>query len=184
MIDRKRFFDSVRAQPFARGLSSSQVTGMTAILDTWEGYRADEDVRYLAYMLATAYWETAHTMQPIREIGLGRGHSYGEVDPVTKQAYYGRGLVQLTWKSNYEKMSNLTGKDLVADADLALDPTVASEVMFYGMSLGTFTGRKLSEYFTATVENPAGARRIINGMDHAADIAIVYKAFKAALTGA
>jgi predicted chitinase len=28
-------------------------------------------------------------------------------------AYYGRGLVQLTWRNNYKKMGDLLGLDLV-----------------------------------------------------------------------
>ncbi len=56
-------------------------------------------------MLATAYWETAQTMEPIEEYGKGAGRPYGEPDPATEQTYYGRGYVQLTWLPNYEKAS-------------------------------------------------------------------------------
>lgn len=42
--------------------------------------------------------------------------------------YRGRGLIQLTGKSNYEKYSKLLGIDLVKDPDLANDPAVAAKI--------------------------------------------------------
>ncbi|TOE35570.1 hypothetical protein CGJ43_25525, partial [Vibrio parahaemolyticus] len=60
-------------------------------------------LQYLAYVLATTYHETGHTMKPIEEWGKGQGRPYGEPDPETGQTYYGRGYVQLTWLANYIK---------------------------------------------------------------------------------
>jgi len=42
--------------------------------------------------------------------------------------FKGRGLIQLTGRANYEKMSKKVGKDLVNNPDLVLDPDVATEV--------------------------------------------------------
>ena len=108
MIDRKAFFYGVRVKLFGGRLSQQQVDGMNAILNEWEK-RALRDLRWLAYMLATVFWETAHTMWPIEEYGKGAGHPYGARDPITGQAYYGRGFVQLTWKANYATMGKLLG---------------------------------------------------------------------------
>ena len=47
------------------------------------------------YVLATAFHETAETMQPIAEYGHGKGHPYGAVDQ-TGKAPYGRRFVRLT----------------------------------------------------------------------------------------
>ena len=77
MIDRDKFFGRVRVMPFGGALHQGQVDGCNAILDAWEARPAFTDLRWLAYMLATAKWETAHTMQPIEEIGKGRGRPYG-----------------------------------------------------------------------------------------------------------
>jgi predicted chitinase len=42
--------------------------------------------------------------------------------------YKGRGLIQLTGRANYEKMSQKVGKDLVSNPDLVLQPDLATEV--------------------------------------------------------
>lgn len=85
-IDRDRFFGLARGNPFSGRMTQDQVDGCNAILDGWEARPDFTDRRWLAYMLATAKWETAHTMQPIEEYGKGRGHSYGAADPGTGQA--------------------------------------------------------------------------------------------------
>src|SRR5262245_53527760 len=102
-IDRTAFFDSVRGSLFGGHMSQDQVDGMNAILFAWEAQRKADDIRWLAYMLATTFHETAQTMQPIEEYGKGAGHDYGEPDPVTGECYYGRGFVQLTWGDNYKR---------------------------------------------------------------------------------
>jgi len=68
MINRKVFFDSVRATLFNNKLNQGQVDGLTTILDTWEASGLT-DKRQLSYILSTSYWETARTLQPIKEIG-------------------------------------------------------------------------------------------------------------------
>lgn len=181
MIDRDKFFGSIRQHPFGGHLTDPQVAGTNAILDTWE-YRGDADWRWLAYMLATAYHETAHTMQPIEEEGRGRGHKYGI--PVNGHAYYGRGYVQLTWDYNYKKMGGLIGVDLIASPERALDPEVAALIMFEGMERGSFTGKKLSDYFDDDTTDWVNARRIINGTDRARLIAAYATDFHDALTAA
>lgn len=181
MIDRDAFFAKARAHPFGGLLNQPQVNGCNFILDTWEQWGEGRDLRWLAYMLATTKWETAHTMQPIEEYGHGAGHSYGNPDPATGKTYYGRGYVQLTWKQNYAKMAALTGADLVNHPELALDFKIAALVMFEGMKGGLFTGVGLPRYFNATTDDPVNARRVINGTDHAGDIAEIHRAFLAAL---
>lgn len=182
MINRDTFFTKARAHPFGGTMTQGQVDGCNAILDGWESRPEMTDRRWLAYMLATAKWETAHTMKPIEEYGHGAGHPYGEPDSETGQTYYGRGYVQLTWKANYQKMAALTGADLVGHPALALDPKIAALIMFDGMKGGLFTGVGLPKYFSATADDPVNARRIINGTDHATDIAGIHRAFLEALS--
>lgn len=182
-LNRKKFFDGVRSSPFNKKLNQGQVSGMSAILDEWER-RGLDDLRWLAYMLATVFHECNQTMQPITETG---GLKYLK----SKKYYpwYGRGFMQLTWKYNYEAMNKLLkaagiSADIVADPELAKRLDVATFIMFEGMTRGTFTGKKLSNYFNKTVNDPLNARRIINGTDKAALIAGYHKQFYADLVAA
>jgi putative chitinase len=161
MFDREIYFDKVRAKPFNGSLTQQQVDGQSAIIDRWEAQTAMTDLRWLAYMLATTFHETAATMWPITEYG---SQSYLQSKPY--YPYIGRGFVQLTWEDNYRKATSKLGlsgsDDLVAYPDRALDLDIASDVMFYGMAEGWFTGKKLSQYFSASKNDPVNARAIIN----------------------
>lgn len=183
MIDRKIFYNDIRDSLF-HVLTQNQVDGTNAILDEWEKDRAADDTRWLAYVLATAYHETAHTMEPIEEYGKGHGQLYGLPDAETKAAYYGRGYCQLTWRANYKRASDACGVDLVLHPELALNPPIAAEIICDGMKGGWFTGKKLSDYFNDTKDDPVGARRIINGTDRAELVASYYRCFANALTEA
>lgn len=183
MIDRKAFFDAVRKNPFPNRLTSGQVSGMEAILAEWER-RGLSDLRGLAYMLATTYHETARTMQPIEEYGKGKGREYGKPAGPYQKVYYGRGFVQLTWLANYQKAGKALGVDLVRYPERALEMGIAAAIMFDGMMQGWFTGKKLSDYFTATKSDWVNARRIVNGVDKAVEIAGYARLFHAALTAA
>lgn len=171
-FDRTIYFDSVRSRLFSGKLTQQQVDGQNHILDVWERFHTDWDMRWLAYALATTKHETASTMWPIEEYGKGQGMPYGKPDPETKQTYYGRGLVQLTWRDNYQRATNeldLGGKDdLVWHPEQALDPDLASAIMFQGMSAGWFRSdskgkQTLDRYFNAATDDPFNARDIING---------------------
>lgn len=167
MFDRKTYFDHVRHAPFKGSMTQGQVDGQEWLLTWWEERpRTGSDLRFLAYPLATTYHETAATMQPIEEYGKGAGYDYGKPDPETGQTYYGRGYVQLTWRDNYrratEKLGLSSADDLEWHAGKALDPMIAADVLFHGMSEGWFTGKKLSDYFTASTDDPVNARAIIN----------------------
>ena len=181
MINRDSFFTKARANPFGGSMTQGQVDGTNDILDAWEN-GSNSDIRRLAYMLATDKWETAHTMQPIAEYGHGTGKPYGVPDSVTGQVYYGRGLVQLTWKENYAKFADLLGVDLVNEPDLALQPDIAVSIMFAGMGRGLFTGVGLPKYFNVDTDDPINARRVINGTDQAGKIADIHYAFLSALS--
>lgn len=129
-----------------------------------------------AYVLATAYWETARKMKPVREMG---GEAY-----LRSKKYYpyvGMGYVQLTWERNYRDWSNRIGVDFVKNPKLLLEPKHAVRILVEGMKLGTFTGKKLSDYITLQKSDFVNARRIVNGTDKAADIAKLAKDYDAAL---
>jgi putative chitinase len=187
MIQRKYFFDSVRGSLFAGSLNQSQVDGLNALLDYAESNLVDD--RHLAYVLATTFHETAQTMQPIAEYGKGKGKSYGNPAGPYGQCYYGRGYVQLTWYDNYVKQDKKLGlnNELVKNADLALDPTIAMQVLFSGMNDGDFTGVGLPKYITCkNVETDTtdfyNARKIVNGLDCAQQIQGYAQKFANAIT--
>ena len=71
MFNLETFFEVVRSDPFGGSLIQDQVDGMNYILDTWEDAPPSDDLRWLAYALATTYHETAATMLPIAEYGYG-----------------------------------------------------------------------------------------------------------------
>lgn len=168
VIDRKAFFDGVRGAPFDGSLTASQVDGMIRVLDEWER-RTLTDQRHLAYMLATDFHETSATMQPVREYG---GEAYLRSKPY--YPWVGEGLVQVTWEANARKFG-ATAPGQLLTWPICLGP------LFDGMEKGMFTGKKLSDYFNATHDDPVNARRIINGTDKAALIAGYHKAFLAAI---
>lgn len=197
MFNRDTFFTYVRRSPFGNRLSQSQMDGLSDILDLWERENSDKDIRWLAYIMATAFHETGAKMQPVRE-GFATNDAsakrilakYPYAKPNDKGlAYYGRGLVQLTWEANYKKMGDILNLPLVEDPDMALLPEVSTRILFEGMMKGAsgkgdFTNKSLEDYFNATKDDPVTARRIINGTDKAELIAGYHKAFLDALTHA
>lgn len=170
MINRAAFFSVVRSDIVKRPLKFPEVNAFENILDAWEEDYSKWDRRWLAYALATAWHETAFTMLPIEEYGKGKGRPYGKSDSQTGKIYYGRGFVQLTWKFNYDKAGKKLGYDLVNKPELALEPEIASAILFEGMAEGWFTGRQFNHYFNKTTTDWYNARRIINGLDKAAAI--------------
>jgi len=171
-FDRDIFFDKVKSDPFDGSLNQDQVDGMNAILEAWEDEPRSDDLRWLAYALATTAHETGMEMMPIEEYGKGEGMEYGQVDEETGQTYYGRGYVQTTWRENYARADKELGlmHDLSCEwhAENQLDPGIAAETMFQGMVEGWFRsdeeGRQtLERYFNESTDDPYGAREIING---------------------
>jgi putative chitinase len=199
MINRNFFFNRVRLHLFGGSLRGSQVEGVTGILDEWERSHSSKDDRWLAYMLATAHHETDRTIKPIKEYGgvsyytkmydpapkctrPALARSMGNTTPGDGPRYCGRGFVQLTWKNNYAAMSAVTGVDLVKDPDRTMELPVATKVLFHGMMNGSFTGKKLANYFNKTTEDWKNARRIINDLDKATAIAEYAKAYYSAIS--
>lgn len=188
-INRKFFFEHVRNSLFGKSLTQKQVDGMTAILDEWEAKHTKKDDRWLAYMMATVYHETDQKFQGIEEYGPdsyfkkydGR-KDLGNSEPGDGLRFKGRGFVQITGRLNYTKFSKILGIDLVDNPKLALDLENCVKILFYGMTNGTFTGKKLSDYFSATAEEWVNARRIINRLDKANLIADEAKKFYAAIS--
>ena len=209
-MEHAKFFAAVRLPLFGGRLSTNQVNGIQAIISEPEAKPLDS--RWLAYMLATTYHETDKTMcavsenlnysaagllatfpkyftaaqasayarQPQRIASRAYANRMGNRDEASGDGwrYRGRGLLQITGRDNYAKYA------IADDPDQALDPIKAVEILSDGMINGRFTGKKLSDFFTATATDWTGARRIINGADRAVDIAAYAKKFAAALEAA
>src|SRR5574340_1031948 len=103
--------------------------GLRTLLTAIEADEHISDLRWAAYMLATAYHETGKTWRPIREYGRGKGRPYGVPVPQTSQTYYGRGYVQLPWRDNYSEMGRVFDMDFVNEPDLVMRPNVAYRIM-------------------------------------------------------
>lgn len=174
-------------------LSQSQVDGINVILEASEGL----DVTWRAYLLATAWWETARTMQPVRETlatsdqaavnRLEKAWKSGRLPSVRTpywrfdqdgKTWLGRGYVQLTHRKNYARAGLELGLDLLGNPSLAMKSDIAARILVEGSKKGWFTGKRLSDYLPGDYVN---ARRIINGTDKAHEIAALAKTFEEAL---
>ena len=135
-----------------------------------------------AYVLATAKWETAHTMEPVRE-AYWLSESWRRTN-LRYYPWYGRGYVQLTWEDNYKRAQKELelGTLLTDNPDAAMDPRYACQIIVMGMKAGWFTGKKLSDYIDLQRSDFKNARRIVNGTDKAQEIADIAKEYDAVLT--
>lgn len=147
-------------------LGSVQRDSVEQILRAFREY-GDGDYRKLVYILSTAWHESK--LKPVRERRAGSSQTWLRQlqDRYWPSGYYGRGFVQLTWKSNYQKMSGFLGIDLVGSPDLALEPRYAADILVYGMINGEFTRRALSRYINLVQTDYYNARRVVNGTDRA-----------------
>jgi len=71
------------------------------------------------------------------------------------QCFFGRGLIQLTGKANYETYGRLIGVNLVSNGDLALEP-----INSYKVASVYMRGRTFKYVLTNNLEK---ARRSVNG---------------------
>ena len=197
-------FDWAKLRTEFGSFSQSQVDGLLSVMAAINAFPKSKKSRFareanrpsfVAYMLATAWHETGmvirksvqgksvrvfeHTMQPVEEMGKGKGRKYGsriDIDGSIYHSslpiYYGRGYVQLTWLRNYVLMKARLGIDFVNYPELALVPANAADIMIVGMLEGSFTSRSLSKYLNYGLYFEfVEARRVINGVDKKHEIA-------------
>lgn len=197
-MDRATFFAFARNAPFGGRLTQAQVSGVERLLDVW-ATDGSGDTRHLAYVLATVFHETGGRMVPVRETfassdaqairRLDAAWAAGRLPqvktPYWRAGWFGRGDVQVTHEVNYRKVGKAIGVDLVADPGKLLDPVISARATIVGMRDGLFTnGHRLHRYFSASVDDPEGARRIVNGTDKRRLIAGYHRNFLDALKAA
>jgi putative chitinase len=209
-INRSFFFDHLGTTLYRNGLLQAQVEGHEALLDDWETRHAEKDDRWLAYILATVYHETGRAMQPVVEnlnysgerllavfpsrftpeearlyarqperiANRVYGGKLGNGDEASGDGwrYRGRGLVQITGRDNYRKFG------LANDPDQALAPDIAIRLLVEGMINGAYTGKRLADYFHGDEADWVNARKIINRLDRAVDIAGYAKSYYASIS--
>ena len=188
------FISSLAPLPFYSPSSPSSTSGVSTLLNSVIADAASwQNIAEVAYLFATVKWETAHTFTPIHElgslsyfdkydVGTTLGMTLGNTMPGDGFLFRGRGYVQITGRANYHHIGSLLGVDLVGNPDLALDPGIAYRIAAGGMHGGWFTGRRLSQYMSGSTPDFVNARRIINGLDHASDIATIAQTFGAMMS--
>ena len=171
-------------------LSDGMRDALLFLLDRLERDAGFTMLRELAYVLATIQWETGGALQPVRERRVSRARAPRDresQDRYWSTGFYGRGYIQITWRENYERAEKrLRGVTIESNTrrltigsgtfttnpDLLLNREVAYLVCSRGMREGWFTARRLGEFIQdGRAPDYVGARRVVNGVDNAAEIA-------------
>jgi len=192
-INRTIFYNAIRPH-FGGSINNQQFEGMQNLLDVWEKYftAADDSMADLAYNLATAKHETAHTMQPIKERGrksyflkYERGRLAKVLGNTRKgdgYRYRGEGHVQNTGRRNARVSGPLLHKygiyvDFEKHPEKRGDPFYSALLLFEGNKQGLWTGRDLADYIDDVREGDdedlrefIRARAVVNGKDKALKI--------------
>lgn len=209
MIDRKTLIATVTKTLFGGAMPAQARKGLEWVLKVWEGDPKNNDLRWLAYELATYHHETGRRLWPIIETTSSRDKAPVSVDTAIRRldtawkagrmtwvktrywakdalgrCWLGRGLPQVTHEPNYKKAQTKTGFPVHDDPENMLKIEYAAPIAHRGMTEGWFTGRTLRNYFNGTTCDWFNARRIINRTESAAKVAAYAKLYYSALTQA
>lgn len=198
------FYDWLRANDMlGPKISAEEFDGCDRIIkacarDRW-------GISWTAYALATTFHEVNGTMQPIKEIGgpayfkrmydiqgsrPAKARELGNLQPGDGAKFAGRGYVQLTGRTNYDRASKKLrtlgfNVDLVREPERAMEPEIAAAILVAGMREGWFTGRDIADdlpaYGPARMAQFVASRDIINGRDKQEMIAEYAMDFQTAL---
>lgn len=176
-------------------VTAAQFQGLDQLLNFVQLDPEINDDRWVAYMLATVKLECANTFQPITEFGApsyfnkyesntAKGQELGNTQPGDGIRFKGRGYVQITGRDNYQRLGEALGlgNSFVDQPVRVLEPINAYRIMSLGMRDGLFTRRKLAGCINEASCDYVSARKIINGLNKAEEIAAYARQFEAALT--
>lgn len=128
----------------------------------------------VAYIIATAEHESKLGLW-MEELASGRDYEgrrdLGNVQIGDGVKFKGRGYVQITGRRNYKTWGDRLGVDLINRPEIALSPDIASSILVVGMIEGAFTGVGLGEFVNQDKTDFVEARRVVNGLDKAHEIA-------------
>lgn len=185
-LNMRLFFDKARQRPFERALTVEAVHDIETIARRWFQTETGT-IEQLAYILATAFWETAR-FKTMEEYADGKAYEgrtdLGNTVPGDGPRYKGRGFPMLTGRRNYTYWQQLTGRPLIAQPALATDAVLSARILIEGMMRGTFTGKKLPDYVNETIVDYRDARRVVNGTDKALEISNIAYSFLDAIKAA
>ena len=177
--------ESNETDSWRENLDSAETLDKQVVTEQWIYDKAKEnwitDNRQIAYVLSTVKGECGFKNQP--EIWRWEWKSYWAVDQSTGQSYYGRWFIQLTWKNNYARFTQIirdswkefkdndwniiAGKevDLVNNPDITLQSNeLAAFILMYWMKNWTFTWKKLDDFINDNDTDFYNARSIVNWM--------------------
>jgi len=166
-------------------LTQSAMDNLTQLFQYLSKDASAQDVRQVAYVLATIRYETGNSFLPRTEMGTDASleDRYGPASPVGPSLgntstgdgarYRGRGYLQVTGRNNYQFMGSALNIDLVGHPELAADPQTAYRITSLVMFNGRLTGKKLADYINADKADYYNARHVVDGagLSHASDIA-------------
>jgi len=139
----------------------------------------------IAYVFATAEHES-HFGRFMMELSDG-WYLEGREDLGNTKAgdgprFKGRGFVQITGRRNYRIWSDKLGINLIDNPEKAALPEIAALILVRGMRDGSFTNVGLSDFIVGDRRDFFNARRIVNALDRADDIAQIAKYYFKAIT--
>lgn len=196
MINKESFFNK-----YPYSLNSKKEQAISYLLDKFDESDKFTRISEMAYFLATTKLETADTFLPVVEGYYMSGNRiqklynyYQKNNPralktifpngLTYPTYEGRGYVQITHDFNYLKHQKYIldkfNVNIFDNPDEILsNRDVAFEICQTGMFIKelSFTGKVMSNYFNDSGYDFLNARKIINGMNSAHEIAEYAKKF-------
>ncbi len=144
-----------------------QSRNLDALLSVWDENEQWEDDFWLAYVLGTIAHETANFRAKVERTTEAQanqryGGRMGNTEPGDGWRYRGRGMIQLTGRTNFRNTGKTLGIDLEAIPKLMEVPEVSARgaVSFF------FGGVNQARVRNAMKENPpnwTALRRIVNG---------------------